>query len=233
MGIIQTIFGGSKEKSESGNKAFDYLKGAYSPMVTGGTDAFGAYGNLLGLGGGEANKEAYSNFLDNSGYSWIMDEAMRGVSNSAAGKYLLRSGSTAKALQDRAANIGKTFFENYLNRLSDQSRLGLGAGGLIADAGQYSKGTGTSNSGGLGKAIGAGLALFSDAKLKKNIRHVDTLDDGLPIVDFEYRQDTDFDLPEGTFRGVLAQDIARLRPWALGPEIEGYMTIKPGEVELR
>src|SRR4249919_3692644 len=148
MGLIQSVFGGSSQKSESGNKAWKEIKGAYMPMINQGVDAFGAYGDALGIGGNfGAQQQAYDNFLNNSGYKYVLD--------SAAGKFMLRSGATAKALQDRSLNIGKTFFENYLDRLSDQSRLGLGAGGLLSNTGQYSKASGSSSSGGLGKTIGA------------------------------------------------------------------------------
>jgi len=161
MGLFSTIFGSSPkpEKSESGNHSYDYLKDAYGGMIGGGTDAFGQLGSALGVGGNFAGQQqAYDNFLNNSGYGYVMDQGMQGVTNSAAGNYLLRSGSTAKALQDRAMNIGKTYFENYLDHLGDMSKLGLGAGGLISSAGQYSKGTGdTQGSGGL---LGAAMNLI-------------------------------------------------------------------------
>lgn len=238
MGIIKSLFGskGSKQKSESGNLAYDYLKGAYSPMVSGGTGAFGQLGSALGVGGNFAGQQqAYDNFLNNSGYQYVLDQGMQGVTNSAAGNYLLRSGATAKALQDRAMNIGKTYFENYLDHLGDMSKLGLGAGSLISGAGQYSKGSGTSGGdSGVGNAIGTALtiaSLFSEPELKKNIEHVGYTPDGIEIVDFDYRQDTPLKLPEGRFRGVMADEVERLRPDALGPTINGYRTVNYSRLE--
>lgn len=153
------LFGGGSQKSESGNKNLGLLNGIYTPMAQGGVGAFNTLGNALGIGGNfDAQQQAYENFLDNSGYDYVLDQGMQGVTNSAAGNYLLRSGATAKALQDRSINIGKTFFENYLDRLSEQSRLGLGAGGILTNAGQYSKSKGSSG-GGLGGLLGTALSI--------------------------------------------------------------------------
>lgn len=229
MGLLTSIFGGSSEKSSSGNKNMDLITGAYSPMMTGGIGAFNTVNNALGIGGDfGAQQEAYENFLNNSGYDYVLDQGMQGVTNSAAGNYLLRSGATAKALQDRSLNIGKTFFENYLDRLADQSRLGLGAGGLVADVGQFSKGSASSSSGGLGKAIGAGLSMLamSDIATKDNIVDLGYDIGGVPAISFNYRQG--LGLPEGEFVGVRAQDVARLRPDALGPVVDGYLTVDYG-----
>jgi hypothetical protein len=227
MGILgdvtKALFGGSskKEKSESGNLNNDYLMGAYSPMVSGGTGAYGQYGAMLGQG-----PEGFSNYLDSTGYNFIQDEAMQGLTNAFAGRGMLRSGAAGKAFQDRAANIGKTYFDNYLGHLGNMSQLGLGAGGLIADAGQYSKGSGSGSefSGGLGKAIGSIFA--SDRRLKDGIELVGEYPDGLGVYDFRYHWDD-----PGTVRtGVMADEVEQLRPWALGPVIGGYATVDYGRL---
>lgn len=148
MGIFSSIFGSKPKagKSESGNKSYDFLKGAYGDTVSGGNDAFNYTNDLLNVGG----EGGFQNYLDSTGYNFIKDEAMDGLTNAFAGRGMLRSGAAGKAFQDRAANIGKTYFDNYLGHLSDQSKIGLGAGGLIAQAGQWSKGTdGKAGSGGL------------------------------------------------------------------------------------
>ena len=231
LGGIGDFLFGKKPKAgsnESGNNYADYIKNAYGGMISGGTDAFGQYGNALGIGGNFAGqKQAFDNYLNNSGYGYVLDQGMQGVTNSAAGKYLLRSGATAKALQDRALNIGKTFYENYLDRLSDMSRLGLGAGSLVSGAGQFSKGTGSTQGtqGSFGDLLSLGIALFSDERLKDNIEPTGRTMGGVPEVEFEYRQDTGIDLPKGRQKGVLAQAVAKLRPDALGPIVKGFLTV--------
>src|SRR5207342_1739979 len=129
--------------------------------IPGAPDAYGSGGAGVaggGMGGGAMG--GFNNFLDSSAYNFIKDEAMSGLTNSAAGQGMLRSGATAKALQDRAANIGKTYFDNYLNHLTDVSKLGLGAGGLISGAGNWSKSKGPTQ-GGMGMdLLGAGLQIL-------------------------------------------------------------------------
>lgn len=80
--------------------------------------------------------------------------------------------------------------------------------------------------GGLGTLL-SGAAAISDRRLKTNIERVDELPDGLGIYDFDYvwggeRQ-----------RGVMADEVAELRPWALGPEIGGYATVDYSKLEAR
>ncbi len=276
MGLFSTIFGKSPkpQKSESGNHAYDYLMGAYSPMVSGGTGAFSLANSLLGVGGGGSagtadrvvdmwkdgikgnakaaekagqpttytipgtpgtaggaadGEGAFQNYLDSTGYNFIKDEAMDGLTNAYAGRGILRSGAAGKAFQDRAANIGRTYFDNYLGHLQKQSGLGLGAGGLIGNAGQWSKGTGgTAGTGGIFGAIAQVapyIAMASEPCLKENIEYVGTRPDGLDVYDFDYRRDLEPWLPEGRFRGVMVDQVEAIRPDALGPIIKGYRTV--------
>lgn len=161
MGLFSTIFGKSPkpQKSESGNHAYDYLMGEYSPMVSGGNAAYGTINSLLGVGGGGTGGTpgdatgGFNNFLNSSAYDFINKEGMRGITNAFAGRGDLRSGAAGKAYQDRSSNLAKTYFDNYLNHLAQQAQLGLGAGGLISNAGQYS--TGTGGTAGTGGALGA------------------------------------------------------------------------------
>jgi hypothetical protein len=178
-------------------------------------------GTATGSGTAADQQGAYDNFLNNSGFNWIMDNAMQGVTNSAAGKYLLRSGSTAKALQDRAANISKTYFQDYLDRLAQQSQLGLGAGSLISGAGQYSKGTGgTQGSQGLlGSALQILPSLFSDPRLKTDIKPVGKV----TVYDWRYKWDD----PGTKRRGFMADEVEKVHPEAMGPKVAGYRTIDP------
>lgn len=215
---------------KSGNHAWDEIKKTYYPQAKSGVQGFNQFSNALGIGGDfGAQQQAYDNFLNNSGYKYVLDQGMQGVTNSAAGKYLLRSGSTAKGLQDRSLNIGKTFFENYLDRLAQQSGLGLQAGNLMANAGQYSKGGG---GGGLGSLLGAGLSaassagLFSDRRLKTKIERIGDWDgkgDGLGRYRFAYKSHPDIIL-----EGVMADEVETLRPHALGEPRHGYATVNYG-----
>lgn len=73
-----------------------------------------------------------------------------------------------------------------------------------------------------GQAAQIGASIFSDRRLKTNIVPVGVEPDGLGVYDYDYvwggeRQ-----------RGVMADEVARIRPWALGPVVGGYATVNMG-----
>lgn len=53
-------------------------------------------------------------------------------------------------------------------------------------------------------ALGKVFSIFSDERLKKNIKYVGNSPSGIPIVDFEYKDE--MNIP-GRFRGVLSKDV--------------------------
>lgn len=73
-----------------------------------------------------------------------------------------------------------------------------------------------------GAQIGSAFIAKSDIRAKKNIAKVGELNDGLGIYEYEYRDEKH---GKGVFRGVMAQEVASKRPWALGPIEGGYMTV--------
>lgn len=81
---------------------------------------------------------------------------------------------------------------------------------------------------GAGATLGAAAISKCDVRLKENIElhHIEA--DGLPIYDFDYKHG--FGLPTERQRNPMAQDVAVIRPWALGPEVGGYMTICPDKL---
>lgn len=80
---------------------------------------------------------------------------------------------------------------------------------------------------------GATAASASDARLKTNVEKVGAMPDGLGIYEWDYLpiegQIAAF-MPEGRQTGVMAHEVAELRPWALGPVIEGYATVDYGRL---
>jgi hypothetical protein len=98
----------------------------------------------------------------------------------------------------------------YQNAYQQQAQqAGAAMGGMF--------GLGGSLLGGIGQAGGVG-AFFSDRRVKKNIRMIGRLDNGLPLYRFEY-------LWGGGERvGLMAQDVEKLRPWAVR-EIGGVKAV--------
>lgn len=67
--------------------------------------------------------------------------------------------------------------------------------------------------------LGLGVAgLFSDKRVKDNIKRVGKTDDGLPIYTFKYKGD------DTTHMGLMAQDVEKKKPNAVG-EIGGIKTV--------
>lgn len=68
----------------------------------------------------------------------------------------------------------------------------------------------------------AGAAALSDRRVKADIRKLGELSDGLGVYSYRYKWENKPQI------GVMADEVADLRPWALGPEIGGFMTVNYG-----
>ncbi len=232
-GIIKSVFGGSSQKStqkseqESGNKFSDFLMNAFGPSTGLTGAASGGLASLLGLTGGGDQAAAQANFRNTPGYEFARDEGLRGIGAGQASKGLFNSGSTGKAMSKYATGLADQTYNNYLDKLLGAGNLGLGAGQLVQQGGQYSRGTSTgtssgdSSSGGLGKAIGFGLGLLSDERLKKDIVEIGE-HEGLPVYEFRYKWE---DEDTVVHVGVMAQDVAKAMPEALGLPLFDYMRV--------
>lgn len=145
MGKVGDALFGKKPKpqsSESGNHAYDFIMDQFGGTagLTGNTSNLIA--NLLGVNGGPAQTAGLENYANSGGMDFLMKTMQKGVTSSKAAQGLLQSGSYGTALQDRAYGLGSTYLNQYMDHMFNLGKLGLGAGGLIGSAGQYSKGTG-------------------------------------------------------------------------------------------
>lgn len=227
--------------STSENTNNKLITSTYTPMMQQGTGATNYLAQLLGVSPGAVSSGAnmigsaadgiaqaggadagYQGYLAKAGYAPAMREMTRGVTGTAAAGGLLNSGSTAKALQKSGAELNQSFFNNYLQQLSGLSGLGLQAGGLVTNAGQRSTGGSPSTAGSIASAIGGIAGIFSDRRLKHAIEKIGEYADGLGIYIFSYLGS------QRRHTGVMADEVERLRPWALGPRIAGYATVNYG-----
>lgn len=162
-GIIRGIFGGpskSKQKSQqsssSGNYAYPQISAAYGPAMGYTAQSGNMLGSLLGVGGGGGGSQqgALDAFAKGSGMDFILDQGTKAIEGSRAGRGMLQSGGTGKALIEHGQKVGSTYLQQYVNNLLEHARLGIGAGGLIGSTGGWSKGTGTSSGSGTGEKRG-------------------------------------------------------------------------------
>jgi hypothetical protein len=226
-------------KSSSENTNNGLITSTYGGMANTGVGANNYIASLLGIPGstvskiGDASNAAaeaggaapgYSNYLQMAGYAPAMREMSRGVTGQGAAAGILNSGTTAKALQSRGADIDQSFFNNYLQNLQGVASNGLQAGGLITNAGQKSTSTGGSPStfGSIASTVGGIASIFSDRRLKTAIHKVGEFADGLGIYTFRYTGHRQ------RIRGVMADEVAKLRPWALGRTVAGFQTVNYG-----
>jgi hypothetical protein len=220
MGMINSAYGGQMQQGAGATNFLAQLLGVSPGGVASGANTVGNVANSIAEAGGA--QAGYKNYLQMAGYQPAMREMTRGTVGQGAASGLLRSGATAGRLQSRGAELNQGFFNNYLQQLSGLSGLGLQAGGLVANAGQRSTGGGPSTAGSIASTVGGIASIFSDRRLKRDVERVGEFEDGLGI--YEYRYVT------GIKRmfGVMADEVAKLRPWALGPTRAGFATVDYG-----
>lgn len=206
----QDVLGG---KYLSGNPYLDQQIANTNSSVANGVN--GAIGTR-GLTGGSAQSQILARELakneSNLRYTDYSNERSR--MDSAVGQ------ATGLA---SAGNQGIATLLAYLTGTAQlpQSVASQYAGGLNSLWGN-SQTTTQSKSPGLTDAIGLGLSaasIFSDRRLKTNIRKVGEEADGLGIYDYRYVWGGPMQ------RGVMADEVAKLRPWALGEPLAGYMRV--------
>jgi hypothetical protein len=214
--LITSTYGGTMNQGVGATNYLAQLLGVSQPSM----DRVGGGLNQIAEAGG-ANA-GYQNYLRQAGFAPAMRQMSQAVTGQGAAAGLLNSGSTAKALQSRGAEINQGFFNNYLQQLTGLSGLGLQAGGLVANTGQKSTGASPSTAGSIASTIGGIASIFSDRRLKHAIRKVGEYADGLGIYIFSYLGSND------RIKGVMADEVAKLRPWALGPRVGSFQTVNYG-----
>lgn len=220
--LITSTYGGQMQQGTGATNFLAQLLGVSPSGVSSTANTVGTAANGIAAGGGA--QQGYNNYLQMAGYAPAMRQMAQGVTGQGAASGLLNSGATAKALQTRGAEINQGFFNNYLQQLAGLSGLGLQAGGLVANTGQKSTSTGGSPStlGSIASTVGGIASIFSDRRLKRDIERMGEFPDGLGIYAYRYVMGAKRVL------GVMADEVAKLRPWALGPERAGYATVNYG-----
>lgn len=143
---MSAIFGGSKQSSSStsSNQAYPYVQQQFSGMAGNGAHANDALYSLLT--GGAGSGEAFNNYKNSAGYQSTLDAGSHAVTGNAASRGLMNSGATGKALVNYGQGLNQQYYNNYLSQLLGLGQQGLGAGGLIAGAGQTSHSTSSGSS---------------------------------------------------------------------------------------
>jgi hypothetical protein len=115
---------------------------------------------------------------------------------------------------------------------AQQSNLTSGlfdlGGSIIGNLGGIGK-TVNSVVGGVGNAVSSvGNAIgkmFSDIRMKENIKHTHWLPNGLPVYTYEYKPEFKDLAGHGVHIGVMAQEVAQVNPKAVSMQENGYMMV--------
>lgn len=218
----------SSQLSENTNNSL--LTGIYTPQAQSGVAANNVLAGALGVPGGDTAgaTAGFNQYQQNSGFQNVLQRLVSGITGNQAAGGLLRSGSTSNRILQEGTALNQQSYNNWLQQLQGLSGLGLQGGGIIANTGQRSTGTSTgggpSTAGTIASAIGGIASIFSDRRLKTDIRRVGKTKGGLPLYSFRYKAGGPKQI------GVMAQDVAKKKPDALGPEVGGFKTVNLDKV---
>lgn len=218
-GLLTSAYSPSMAQGNGATNFLAQLLGVSPSGVSSTADSIGNGMNAIANAGGAQG--GYNSYLQNAGFNNVLQRMSQGIVGGAAAHGLLSSGSTDRALLTEGTKLNQGMFDNYLQHLGNLSKLGLEGGGLVANAGQTSKsnGGGPSTVGSIASTIGGIASIFSDRRLKTDIERVGEFEDGLGLYVYRYLG------AALRFVGVMADEVARLRPWALGPKVAGFATV--------
>jgi len=127
----------SKDANALQLKMYEQQRADNEPYRIGGYGAYSAMQGLLGLGPTtDANKAAFDQYQNSTGYQFRLGQGTQAIDRSAAARGGLNSGATLKALANYGQNIGSAEFGNYLNQLQGVIAPGQQALSQNAQAGQ-------------------------------------------------------------------------------------------------
>jgi hypothetical protein len=234
------------ENNALATRIYDQTQGQIQPYIQNAPQYASRINAFAGFGTPEQQAEGeqgFENYLKNFGYDRELMQGSRAITGSQAARGMLGSGATLKGLQGWGLGLRDKYRGNYLNLLTDQQGVGLQATGLGAAAGQNYVGQATQNNNNYASAVGnaalarsasntnflsglisAGAAAFSDVRLKRDIEKLGEFEDGLGLYGYRYAGESARQI------GVMAHEVSAFRPWALGPEIEGFSTVNYGDL---
>jgi hypothetical protein len=220
------IFGGKKssQQSRSENVNNSLITNTLAPQMQQGVNATGQAASFL-----DGDASQFNRYKAATGFDAFAEDGARGIMGSGAARGLLRSGASGKALQQFGQNQQNTWAQGFIQNLLGMGQQGNAAASNIANAGQVSTSSGQSREkpgiGGFLGQVASGFAA-SDERLKKNVVKLGTTPEGLGLYQFRYLDDS------GPFIGVMAQEVKEKKPEALGPVIDGYMTVNYNRLTL-
>lgn len=222
------------------SKGGSHLLSAAGDLFNSGTGALNASTSALnaGVSAGNSLLDAGNQAAGNAygAYNSLMGNAIH------SGQLANQSAQMSSGLGTNNFNLYNGYDQQYLDNMLQA--LNIYTQGINAQMGLYGQGVGVNAQnnanqnaftngliGMAGSMLGGpfggwmGSAMFgppppSDRRLKQDIERVGTYDNGLPMYEFAYR-----DAPERRYRGVMADDVLKIRPDAVLVAADGYQRV--------
>lgn len=148
----------SSSVSNTYNQAYPALSASLSPVVGQAASSGDFIQQLLGMKGDAGANDAFNKYLDSTGYNFQLQQGSNAITDNAAARGLLNSGSTLKALNNYGQNMGGQYFNNFIQQLMGLGTQGIQAGQTLAGAGNVNNSSSKSQSTGQsGSNQGSGL----------------------------------------------------------------------------
>jgi len=169
--VIGGIFGGKAQKKgidkataaqidyanrslAQSQQQYETTRNDYMPYTQAGTQAIGAYGNLLGANGADAQGAAVAGLKADPFFQQNLQDANTNLLQTASATGGVRGGNAAGAIGQLSPALLQSYYQNALSGYGNLAQLGLGATGSVASAGQAN----TQNTIGLNQGIGNALS---------------------------------------------------------------------------
>lgn len=117
-------------------RQFDALQNLLSPFVTGGTGAFTAQQNLIGLGGADAQSQAIQALQNSPQFAALQKQGEDAILANAAATGGLRGGNTQDALARYRPALLSQMIDQQYQRLGGLAGMGQASAAGVGAAGQ-------------------------------------------------------------------------------------------------
>lgn len=207
---MAALLAGSQEQNRLFSQGLAAHQQGVSDVNTQGTFANTAANQAFsqGLAGGQFNNAARAQAIQEADYFKNQPLNMLNALRSGNQVTTPSFGNVSAGANVSAAPIYQATQDQYQSALDAYKAQMASSGGLL---------------GGLATLGSSAITKFSDRRLKTNVQRLGERPDGLGVYSYDY-------VFGGSDIGVMADEVARLRPEALGPTIRGYATVDYGKL---
>jgi len=209
------------------------LQGMQTPFIQQGQQAFGLYNQFTGGAGAQAQQQALQNFQMSQPAQFGLQQNIKGIQQNAAATGGIFGGNRLMQEQAAGTQAYQSDLSNYIERLRAQAGLGQQAASALGGVGSIAgQGIGSAMMGigdaranaalagsqaqgqaaqGATQVGGALLAMFSDERLKDNIRMIGTHND-LGVYTWTWNDKANEVGLSGEGMGHIAQEVELKHP---------------------